>query len=274
MKRMKPGLGIGGWGLAKKRGAPCSWGPRFPGSRIPNAQSRRSAGFTLLEVMLAILLLALLLAGTYGAIRTAVRAMHSGEAAIDRTNRLRVAQEFLRRQVSRIMPLSFGTDESTNTNIVFEGDGKTMRFVAPMPGYLSKGGAYVQTLEFAGNRNGGRQLLFSNEMLNGFDAEEKSDREPAILLDQIADGHFEYRTLDENGELTDWLDEWEDPSVTPVMVRVVVSMRPEARVAFPEMEIPLMLDVGAMRQTRPGETLRGVGLQSGGGLRSRMGGKQ
>lgn len=236
------------------------------------AAASRAGGFTLLEVMLAILLLALLLAGTYGAIRTAVNAMHSGEAAIDRTNRLRVAQEFLRRQISRIMPLSFGTDESTNTNIVFEGDGKLMRFVAPMPGYLSKGGAYVQTLEFAGGRRGGRQLVFGNEMLNGFDPEEKSGNEPVVLLDQIADGRFEYRTLDENGELTDWLDEWEDPSVTPVMVRIVVRMQPEARVEFPEMEIPLMLDVGAMRVNRPGQTLRGVGLQSNmGGMRPRSG---
>jgi general secretion pathway protein J len=234
---------------------------------------RRSAtgGFTLLEVMLAILLLAVLLAGTYGAIRTATHAMHSGELAIDRTNRLRVAQEFLRRQISRIMPLAFGQDESTNTNFVFEGSGNAMRFVAPMPGYLSKGGPYVQTLSFAGNRSGGRELLFTNTMLNGFDIDDKSQqKEPAILLDQIADGHFEFRTLDENGDLTDWSDQWDDPSVTPVMVRVVVRMRPEARVEFPEMDIPLMLDVGAVRHNRSGQVMQGVGLQTG--SRPRLGG--
>jgi len=234
---------------------------------------RAYRGFTLLEVMLAILLLAVLLAGTYGAIRTATHAMHSGELAIDRTNRLRVAQEFLRRQVSRIMPLAFGQDESTNTNFVFEGRGNFMRFVAPMPGYLSKGGPYVQTLSFAGNRSGGRQLLFTDTMLNGFDIDEKpQDKEPAILLDQIADGHFEFRTLDENGELTDWSDQWDDPSVTPVMVRVVVRMRPEARVEFPEMEIPLMLDVGAVRRNRPGQVMQGVGLQTG--ARPQLGGSR
>ena len=113
-------------------------------SRIRNPGT--SAGFTLLEVMLAIVLLALLLAGTWGAIRTTVHAMHSGEDAIDRTNRLRVAEEFMRRQISRILPLAFGQDESTGTNYVFEGSGDSMRFVAPMPGYLSQGGPYVQTL--------------------------------------------------------------------------------------------------------------------------------
>ncbi len=229
---------------------------------IPNFRS--SAGFTLLEVMLAILLLAVLLAGTYGAIRTAVHAMHSGELAIDRTNRLRVAQEFVRRQVSHIMPLAFGQDHNTNTNFVFEGKGNFMRFVAPMPGYLSKGGPYVQTLSFAGSRRGGKQLLFTDEMLNGFDIDEKrSDNEPSVLLDEIADGHFEYRTIDDQGEMTDWSDRWEDESVTPVMVRVVVRMRPEARVEFPEMEIPLLLDVGAVRSMNRPNQMLGIGTRAG-----------
>ncbi|MEO7431337.1 MAG: prepilin-type N-terminal cleavage/methylation domain-containing protein [Dokdonella sp.] len=242
--------------------------------RLRHGSSAIARGFTLLEVMLAIMLLALLLAGTYGAIRTATKAMHSGEAAIDRTNRLRVAEEFLRRQISRIMPLAFGQDKTTNANLVFDGSRNSMRFVAPMPGYLSKGGAYVQTLTFAGNRRGGKQLLFADQMLNGFDMDEKStDSEPSILLDQIADGRFQYRTLDENGEMTDWSDEWDDPTTTPVMVRVVVDMLPEARVQFPEMEIPLMLDVGAARPQQNGQQpglggplgLRASGL--GGGKR-------
>ncbi len=235
-------------------------------SRIRNRGT--SAGFTLLEVMLAIVLLALLLAGTWGAIRTTVHAMHSGEDAIDRTNRLRVAEEFMRRQVSRILPLAFGQDESTGTNYVFEGSGDSMRFVAPMPGYLSKGGPYVQTLKLVGARGGGKELVFTDSMLNGFDlAEQKQAMEPAVLLDQIQDGKFQYRTLDDQGELSDWSDQWDDPSVTPVMVRVLITMRPEARVVFPDMEIPLMLDVGASHAMgRPGSMLNSRGL---GGLRRR-----
>lgn len=220
--------------------------------RTPVAH-RRSRGFTLLEVMLALLLLGLLLAGTVGAIRTAVHAMHSGEQAIDRTSRLRVAQEFVRRQVSRIMPLAFARDDNTNSNFIFDGRRDFMRFVAPMPGYLSKGGPYVQTLSFAGNRRGGRQLLFTDRMLNGYDENVKDgDEEPSVLIDQIADGRFEFRGVDEDGNLTDWSDKWDDPSITPVMVRVVAKMLPEAGVEFPEMDIPLMLDAGAVRQTQIG----------------------
>jgi general secretion pathway protein J len=259
---MKPGFGIRDSGSGRARPPRARAFFSNPECRIPNPRS--SSGFTLLEVMLAIVLLALLLAGTWGAIRTAVRALHSGETAIDRTNRLRVAQEFMRHQITRILPLSYGTDEASGSNYVFEGSGDTMRFVAPMPGYLSKGGAYVQTLRFVGSRGGGKELVFSDSMLNGFDLENKkpSDAEPVVLLDQIRDGKFEYRTLDDQGELTDWSDQWDDPSLTPVMVRIEIEMRPEARVTFPDMEIPLMLDVGAAHAPgQPGNILNRGGIR-------------
>ena len=225
-----------------------------------------ATGFTLLEVMLALLLLALLLAGTVGAVRTAVHAMHSGELAIDRTSRVRVAQEFVRRQISRILPLAFGRDDNTGANFVFDGKRDFMRFVAPMPGYLSKGGPYVQTLSLIGNRRGGRQLVFTAQMLNGYDESlQGGDIEPAVLLDQIADGRFEFRRIDENGELTDWSDQWDDAAVTPVMVRISLRMLPEAQVEFPDMEIPLMLDAGAARQQMPFGTRNMPGMQLDGG---------
>lgn len=208
-------------------------------------------GFTLIEVMLAIVLLAVLLAAAFGGIRSAVKGMHIGENLMDRTNRLRVAQEFIRHQLSRTLPLPFGQERGTGENLMFEGKRDLMRFVAPMPGYLSNGGAYVQTLELTNTRNG-KQLLFNHWMLNGFDKDKlnKGDSEPVILMDQVESGKFEYRKLDDQGELEDWSDDWDKPSVTPVMIRITLKMRKEALVGWPDMEIPLMLDVGAARQSQ------------------------
>lgn len=218
-------------------------------SRLAARANQR--GFTLIEVMLSIVLLAVLLAAAFGGIRSAVKGMHIGENLMDRTNRLRVAQEFVRHQLSRTLPLPFGQEHGTGTNMMFEGKRDLMRFVAPMPGYLSNGGAYVQTLELSNTRNG-KQLLFNHWMLNGFDKDKlnKGDSEPVVLMDQVDSGKFEYRKLDDQGELEDWSDDWEDPSITPVMIRIELKMRKEALVGWPDMEIPLMLDVGAARQSQ------------------------
>ena len=55
---------------------------------------KRARGFTLLEVLMAVTLLALLLAGAYSGIQTSVRAMHAGERVIERVDRVRTVQEF------------------------------------------------------------------------------------------------------------------------------------------------------------------------------------
>ena len=204
-------------------------------------------GFSLLEVLLAIILLALLIAGAYSGIHAAANAMRAGEAAIDRADRLRTAQEFLRHQLSRILPLTFAQKED-GTTYVFEGKRDFMRFVAPMPGYLSRGGPYVQTLELARGKDG-LQLRFADTMLNGFDVDKStsSDTEPVVLLDHIRDGRFEYRTLDEQGQLADWSSDWPDAAVTPLMVRISLSMQPGIQLPWPVLDVPLMLNAGAVR---------------------------
>lgn len=221
---------------------------------------RSGAGFTLLEVLLAITLLALLLAGAMSGIHAATRAMHSGEQAIDRTNRLRVTQEFIRHEISRSLPLAFGQEKGSGANFVFQGENDFLRFVAPMPGHLSRGGAYVQSLELARGRNG-MQLLFTHQMLNGFDLDKLStkDLEPVLLLDGIRNGRLLYRKYDDEGKLDDWKDEWKDPSALPVMVRIDLEMTAESGIVWPTMDIPLVLDTsGGIRQfqssRRPGSS--------------------
>ncbi len=216
-------------------------------------------GFTLIEVMVALLLLSLLLAGAWGGIHTATKAIHSGDVAIERMNRLRVTEGFLRRQLSHTMPLAFDRDDATGENFLFQGKSDHMRYVAPMPGYLSKGGAYVQTLELSRAQQG-MQLTFANTMLNGFslDDAERDAREPVLLIDGIARGQFQYRGLDEEGELDDWTDDWDDPTRLPVMVRIAFQMTPESRMTWPTMDIPLMMDVGSLpRGSRSRQPPRG-----------------
>jgi general secretion pathway protein J len=233
------------------------------------AAFRRTGGFSLLEVLLAITLLAILLVGAMGGITAATRAMHAGEQNIERTNRLRVAQEFIRRELSRCLPLAFGQEHGSGANFVFQGEKDFMRFVAPMPGHLSRGGPYVQTLELARGRNG-LQLLFTHNMLNGYDLDKlkPEDSEAVMLLDGIRRGTFKFRKYDDQNELEDWKDDWENPSMLPVMVHIELEMNDASGLVWPVMEIPLLLDTSGgvrmfqQRMPRPGEAPQQSGESS------------
>jgi general secretion pathway protein J len=207
------------------------------------AVAARIRGFSLLEVLIAVSLLALLVTLAMGTLRTAVRAVRSGEALIERTDRTRVAQEFLRRQLSHAMPLAFERLEDTGENRVFVAERDSLRFVAPMPGYLSRGGPHVQWLELERGQDGMR-LVFDHAQLNGYDPDDpkgESQREPVVLLEGFREARFEYRALDEQGELDDWSSTWEDPQRLPLLVRLSLEFDPDSRRRWPDLEIPVLV---------------------------------
>ena len=202
----------------------------------------RERGFTLIEILLAVTLLALLIATGFATLRTAARATRSGEALIDATDRTRVTQEFLRRQLSHAMPLPFERLEDRGENGVFVAERDILRFVAPMPGHLSRGGPHVQWLTIESGPEG-RQLSFDHAQLNGYDVDDPKQgnpRKPVVLMEEIEDAHFEFRALDESGELTDWMDSWDDPQRLPLMVRLVVEFERDSRRRWPDLDIPLL----------------------------------
>lgn len=206
-----------------------------------HAGAARVQGFTLLEILVAVTLLALMVTLAMGALRTAVRATRSGEALIERTDRVRTAQEFLRRQLSHAMPLPFERLEDSGENRVFVADRDGLRFVAPMPGFLSRGGPHVQWLSFERDRDGMR-LEFDHAQLNGYDPDNPkgdSKRKPVVLLEGFREGHFEYRALDEQGELDAWGADWDDAQRLPMLVRLVLEFDTDSRQRWPDLEIPL-----------------------------------
>jgi len=100
----------------------------------------KARGFTLLEVVLAMSLLAVGLALALGVLRGATRATGNAEATAQRGERLRAVQGFLRRQVGGALPIAMEIDGTTGEAHVIAGDADKLELVASMPGYLSRGG--------------------------------------------------------------------------------------------------------------------------------------
>lgn len=193
---------------------------------------RRARGFSLIEVMLATALLATGIGLAFATFANAAKATERAEEMAQRNERLRAVQSFLRRQVEGALPLPYEFTDATGEATLFECDGQTLRLVASMPGYLSRGGPHVQTFKLVRGESG-LQLEFTHQLLTP-DGALDAEREPEVLLDGIAEARFEVRTLDPDGEPGDWVDDWPRQGDLPRLVRLTLRMR-DPRAQWPEL---------------------------------------
>jgi general secretion pathway protein J len=201
----------------------------------------RLRGFTLIEVIVSLALLAFALALTFGTLRGATRATERSEATAVRTERLRAVQGFLRAQIGAAMPIAYEVEPSTGEAWYLRGERDKVEFVGAMPGYLSRGGPYLQTFEL--QRGGkGLQLVFSYQLLTT-EGPIAREREPKVLLDGIADGQFEFRTIDASGKAGDWQDDWQARGQIPPLLRLKLRFDDERR-RWPDFVVPLRLGSG------------------------------
>jgi general secretion pathway protein J len=199
---------------------------------------RRTRGFTLIEVVIATSLLALGLAIAFSALRSAGRATAKAEAAAQREERLRAVQGLLRTQISGALPIPFEFDGESGVATFLRVQPGKLEYVATMPGYLARGGPYLQTLELVRGQDG-QQLRFQHQQLTA-DGPVEAEREPVLLLDGIEEAHIEVRVLDEHGKPGEWQDEWDVSAQLPPQVRVRLRFR-DPRRHWPDFVVPTRL---------------------------------
>lgn len=210
-------------------------------------------GFSLLEVLLALMLLALLMTGAYSAISATTKSAQRGEALIDRTNRIRTTQELIRRQLGQALSMRFDADEKNNDlPVIFEGDREQIRFVAPMPGYLGHGGAYLQTIRFE-RKGGDTKLVFEHELMNGREKDKprRNQPDPVVLFEHIERGGFEFQRLDESGKMGQWRDDWDRDDLMPLLIKIDIEPKKDSNQEWPELVVPVRVDPGAAISNEP-----------------------
>ena len=207
----------------------------------------RTSGFTLVELLLAITLMSILLGLTYSGLRAATRSTERGEIILANSGEIRTAHQFVRRQLNQMLPLAFAVEDGMNeSRIVFAGDGISIQYVAPMPGYLGSGGPQVQLLELA-QGDDGNVLQFSHALLQGFEGSHLFDRDPVILLEGIRSGGFEFMGLDEDGEMTGWSSNWNQLETLPQAVRLNVEFAEDKQMQWPVLVAGVRLDPSTLQ---------------------------
>jgi general secretion pathway protein J len=187
--------------------------------------ARRARGFTLIEVVLATVLLASGLALAFASLRAASATATRGEEVAHRDERMRAVSNFLRRRLASARPIAYALDPASGEQLRFSGDGGQMRFVADLPDYLGRGGPYVHTLRVVRDGDSERVEVDLAMALGGQAIAESPPRPPDVLVDGLGSVRFRYRGMNAAGQLGGWTDTWETPGTLPLQVSIDLADR-------------------------------------------------
>jgi type II secretion system protein J len=184
---------------------------------------RQPRAFTIIEVMLAMAILALIVTAVYTSWAAIMRGAESGRKAAASAQRSRIALRTL--QDALTSARSFAADSEYYGFVAENGDEASLSFVARLPESFPRSGRFGSfdvrrvTFSLEPGPDSTRQLVMrQNPLLMDMDIDEKEH--PIILETGVKAFGLEFWDLSQN----DWTDEWAQTNQLPALVRVTLSL--------------------------------------------------
>ena len=173
-------------------------------------------GFTLLELLVSITLMGLVLVVLYSGLRLALNSWDGGEQRAETTNRLRLAQDFLRRQLMQSITV-YQINERQEVTIAFAGRSNGIEFVAPMLAQLGQGGLYRIGIEAVDGRLWVRWRPYLPA-----DSQAGEQRETVLLegVSAVEWAYFGAEQANTPDVLPSWHSDWANAQQRPQLVRL------------------------------------------------------
>jgi len=211
------------------------------------------AGFTLVELLIAIALFGLILTGLYSGLRMATRASDAGEAHATDSDELRAVMGFLRFELGQVYPLVF-SDEG-DQQVIFEGEPDRLSFVARLPQHRGVEGAYLISLVVDQDRLVLRYRLTKPDRQYLFESGDTGKEE--VLVPGLESVGFSY--YGKRGRIARFYSRWDDPERLPKLLRMRI--RPKGRgVHWPDLIVPIRAEV---QEDAPELVLQAPGAEDG-----------
>ncbi len=204
-----------------------------------HATRRCEAGFTLLEVLVAMVVLSLIMTTAFGALRMGERSWEAGLARASETETLRTVARVLQHQFKQILPLIWVED--AQVTIAFNGAREQLRFIAPAPLHHGSTGLFEYSLVVEADANTSRLVLYyrlHDPDISGFQPD-NSDKQRVLLVDALNSASFDYYGYQVVGDPPQWHARWNtDAEVYPQLVRARLVAN-DAQRPWPELVLAL-----------------------------------
>ncbi len=185
---------------------------------------RRQSGFTLVEIVLAMVLLSTMMLLLYSGLSFALRSWDAGDANGRRVTDRRIGENFLRRELTEVFPMRW--KDATAVKVAFSGERERLRFVSTRPVGIALGGLALVNVEVEGDaRKRERHLMMRRAMpddaATDFGPLDQSEK-PTIVIADVDSVSFGYFGAENDFGEPRWMDAWPYPGRIPQMVRVRV----------------------------------------------------
>jgi type II secretion system protein J len=181
----------------------------------------RGGAFTLIELMMAMAIFALVLTAIYATWTLILKSSKLGLAAAAQVQRERISVRVI--EDALISTRSFAADLQHYGFVAENGDEATLSFVARLPKSFPRSGKFgdfdVRRLTFSveSRLGSGRELVLrQNPILMDVDVDEKEH--PLVLAKGVNKLRFEFWDV----RLNDWVDDWTQTNQLPRLVRLTV----------------------------------------------------
>lgn len=184
--------------------------------------TRAQRGFTLIELVVAMVLLGVMMLLMYGGLNFAARGWDVGDANGRRVADRRIGENFLRRELSEMFPMRW--KEPNVVKFAFEGDKDAIRFVSSRPAGISQGGLSLVALEVrAEGGTSKRRNLVMRRALPDDEARSFAPldaAEPTVLIAGVESISFDYFGAENDFTPPQWSDTWKYTMKVPEVIRV------------------------------------------------------
>jgi general secretion pathway protein J len=215
-------------------------------------RGRRAAGFTLLELLVALAVFGLLAVALANGLRLGARSWDAIEARHGASADFRLARTLLREWLSEAQSLTATAEDADDDRmLVFDGQSHKLTFAAALTPRFGRGGMF--TVDFLlENGKSGRQLVMVQRRFPPVAADSDPAIERRVLLENIAQAEFAYYGAEDDGEPS-WRNEWREAPALPRLIRLAVDFRPGDTRAWPDFIAAPVLEVRGAGLRRPND---------------------